>query len=460
MSIGDYVSVGILPKPAQLTFTRQPFNKTVAKAGETVTLAVTAIGAVYYAWLCDLGDPDLDISDWTMVSEEDVFTFTVTPGMDGYRFRAVAVAEDDSYAFSTTATLTVTGLVEVTETDDIVTIENGPVTIKSLKVDINAVQSGSGDPSPDNIRPISGHTQANVVVTGFNILPPMVDGTYEGNGVKAVVKDGVATLSGTTTSSGNAFSIPLKQPITVPSGFYYHCGNSAANATLAPTIENSNNTAQNISLALTPANRITATPYTNRVGQTYNRIRFYIANGVTISGTYAPMFCFSPTPSSYKTYVEPTTHTVIFGETVYGGSLEVETGVLTVTHANIASYNGETINEPWISSMDVYEPGATPTAGAQVVYPLTEPQTVTLDPVTINTILGENNIYADCGDITVTYKDWPAEESDQDNLLGLSIQPLNPPDTLQPSVLDPDVIDMLDLQPLDTEPEAEIDADI
>jgi hypothetical protein len=35
----------------------------------------------------------------------------------------------------------------------------------SLKVGIEPVQSGSGDPSPDNIRPISGWTAANVVVS-------------------------------------------------------------------------------------------------------------------------------------------------------------------------------------------------------------------------------------------------------------------------------------------------------
>lgn len=34
--------------------------------------------------------------------------------------------------------------------------------VKSLTVDVEPIQSGSGDPSPDNIRPITGHTQAMV----------------------------------------------------------------------------------------------------------------------------------------------------------------------------------------------------------------------------------------------------------------------------------------------------------
>lgn len=85
--------------------------------------------------------------------------------------------------------------------------------------------------------------------------------------------------------------------------------------------------------------------------------------------------------------------------TVYGGTLNVTSGELTATHANIASYNGETINEPWISSMDVYSAGATPTTGAQVVYPLATPQTYQLTPAQVSTLLGQNNIFADCGQI-------------------------------------------------------------
>lgn len=39
------------------------------------------------------------------------------------------------------------------------------IPVKSLAVDIEPVQSGSGDPSPTNIRPISGHTSAVVTVS-------------------------------------------------------------------------------------------------------------------------------------------------------------------------------------------------------------------------------------------------------------------------------------------------------
>ena len=104
------------------------------------------------------------------------------------------------------------------------------------------------------------------------------------------------------------------------------------------------------------------------------------------------------------------TTSIPLGDTYYGGVLNVITGELTVTHANIASYDGEVINEPWLSSMDVYSAGATPTTGAQVVYPLTEPITVQLTPNSIRTLPysggtedGINNISASTGNIDITY---------------------------------------------------------
>lgn len=88
--------------------------------------------------------------------------------------------------------------------------------------------------------------------------------------------------------------------------------------------------------------------------------------------------------------------------TVYGGTDDVVGGVLTDEWAEIPSYNGETITEPWLSSMDEYTPGATPTTGAQVVYKLAIPISYQLTAQDIETLVGENNIWADTGeDITV-----------------------------------------------------------
>ena len=43
-------------------------------------------------------------------------------------------------------------------------------TLRSVKVEFSPIQSGSGDPSPDNVRPITGWTGANINRTGENLF--------------------------------------------------------------------------------------------------------------------------------------------------------------------------------------------------------------------------------------------------------------------------------------------------
>ena len=89
--------------------------------------------------------------------------------------------------------------------------------------------------------------------------------------------------------------------------------------------------------------------------------------------------------------------------TVYGGTDEVVGGVLTDEWAEIPSYNGETITEPWMSSMDEYAPGATPTTGAQVVYKLATPITYQLTPTQVAVLAGTNNVWSTGDSVSVTY---------------------------------------------------------
>lgn len=70
--------------------------------------------------------------------------------------------------------------------------------------------------------------------------------------------------------------------------------------------------------------------------------------------------------------------------TIYDGSVTLNedgSGDVLSTMGNIASYAGETLPGKWISSMDEYEEGATPTTGAQVVYELAEPLSYHFDNV-------------------------------------------------------------------------------
>lgn len=118
-----------------------------------------------------------------------------------------------------------------------------------------------------------------------------------------------------------------------------------------------------------------------------------------------------PLPVGHETIYLPTgqrEYTVPFGQTVYGGELILQEGQndKLIPWEYIASYNGEVINEPWVSSMDAYAPGTTPTTGAFVCYPAADPAEITLPTKTvIPTLLGANNIYHDCNEnIDVTYR--------------------------------------------------------
>ena len=87
--------------------------------------------------------------------------------------------------------------------------------------------------------------------------------------------------------------------------------------------------------------------------------------------------------------------------TVYAGSADIVTGDIKAA-PYYASYNGETLVGPWVSSMDVYDPEGTPTTGAQVVDlggAMTEYHITGQD---IITLVGDNYIWSDSGDVTIT----------------------------------------------------------
>jgi hypothetical protein len=86
------------------------------------------------------------------------------------------------------------------------------------------------------------------------------------------------------------------------------------------------------------------------------------------------------------------TYTIDLDGTRYGGQLDVTSGVLTLTHGEIASYDGETLPSAWISDRDEYQAGTTPTTGAQVVYELATPQTIQLTPTQVWAVQGGNTI--------------------------------------------------------------------
>ena len=90
---------------------------------------------------------------------------------------------------------------------------------------------------------------------------------------------------------------------------------------------------------------------------------------------------------------------ISLGQTVYGGELDVTSGVIH-PYKYYANYNGETLVGRWISSTDEYAEGATPTVGAQVVDFGAYDSDISLTPTQVSSILGVNNIWTDAGVVT------------------------------------------------------------
>lgn len=229
--------------------------------------------------------------------------------------------------------------------------------------------------------------------------------------------DGTITANGTATAN-IVFTVAY---IDFASGSYLLNGTPSGGSTSTYYIRVYNSNTQ------TPKNSTTRdVPFAAEEG--FNRVDIRVLNGVSFNNlVFKPMIRLaSETDATFAPYsnicaitgwtganvvVSPTTdardgttyHILWETEagTIYGATLGVTTGVLTVTDANIESYAGESLPSTWISSMDVYSEGGTPTTGAQVVYKLATPQTYHLTPTEVSLLLGVNNVWADTGDITI-----------------------------------------------------------
>jgi len=233
------------------------------------------------------------------------------------------------------------------------------VPLASLIADITAYQSGSGDPSPDNVRPITGYSGVTIWRSGKNLvdMPRMCDGgniTYNSSRLTASYSDGVLTgvvqNSGSYTRDINVAMAAANQ-VVLPKGFGGYLTMSFSHDGMLP---NSSNLLRS---QLKYSNN--STTFGNAP---YNASRYVLstsslswAAGRTISGLYiAATYSANasagdeikfwdlqvehadsnPTATDYAA-ANITTYPITFpdGMTVYGGYVDVLRGVLTVTHA-------------------------------------------------------------------------------------------------------------------------------
>ena len=102
---------------------------------------------------------------------------------------------------------------------DIATFNDGSnLPMPSLKVSIEPIQSGSGDPSPSNVRPISGWTEANVTDCGVNVW----DEEWE----LGTIND----TTGQTSPSNNNIRTKNYIPVRPNTTYYKYIGNDKSGA--------------------------------------------------------------------------------------------------------------------------------------------------------------------------------------------------------------------------------------
>ena len=277
-------------------------------------------------------------------------------------------------------------LAQLANSGELKTVSGNPISVsdalakpaESLVIEILPYQSGSGDPSPDNVRPISGFTGVNVQRTGKNLLD---------SSTKEVTSSAVArwAYSGFKLLAGQAYTLSSNNP----------------SATVYITEAGTTTTIRSGSPSVT---------YTPTV-DTDVSFRAYLSPSVSDVELQLEL---GSTATDYAPYTG-TTYSIDWTDeagTVYGGSLDVTSGVLTAV-PYYGSYNGETLVGPWVSSMDKYVAGTTPTIGAQVVDMGGTGTEIQLSATEVEMLLGDNTIWNDVGDMTLEYlADGPADDAD------------------------------------------------
>ena len=280
------------------------------------------------------------------------------------------------------------------------------IPVDSLEADINPIQDLHGYTRP---WPAGGGKNKYPILVSDDVFTNTGGATHsKADGKLTIVTSASSASSGVYVDSNSEvyktvdkYNVPLTFSADIVASASGDVRVVFCNKTETFTI---GTTKQRISVTATTKSTIRLNIYGVNNGATLAVDNVQIEEGSSAT-SYEPYANVCPISgrSSVDLTINGDTDSIALGQTVYGGKLNVTTGVLTIDKAFIASYNGETIGEPWISSLDEYVPGGTPTIGANVAYTVTS-TTVQLTPKEVLTVLGSNSMAADSGDVTVYYR--------------------------------------------------------
>ena len=296
-----------------------------------------------------------------------------------------------------------------------------------------------------NICPISGRSSVGVNVRGFNLWDEVWEEGY------------IAPSTGQNSSASNRIRSKNYIPVKGGESYYFKCGSGKKLGLFAYDANETyigcwSGGTWRISTGTTDdGNAVIAVP------QNCAFLRFICLD--SYGGTYLNDISINY-PSTDTTYhahnPESSTHTIPLGTTVYGGTVDLVTGVLTVMYggrdmgsltwnnyksggfrallpnsvqatlstddkrlrttmyqtqasnatltngqASIAGGNLHVVNGNFTTDANAFKTAMT---GQIAVYELATPTTYQLTPTQIHALLGQNNVWADCGNVEVKYK--------------------------------------------------------
>ena len=263
----------------------------------------------------------------------------------------------------------------------------------SAVVTLEPKQAGTGDPSPDNVRAISGYDSVEVNVRGKNLLSDENFQSSEKNGITFTkMGNGVVHIEGTTTGLSDSkivYDVPQ-----LPPGKYY-----GVHSSYLQLVVKKANTGRNTWYLV--MNGVTIEP-----GDVIQYYYFSVPSGTTLNEDDYIFLVPGKSPyqaSDVEPYRPGTTATLTLPETIYGGTVDAVSGVGSKTWGYIASYNGEALPGEWISDRDVYSAGASPTTGAQVAYKLATPEPFqATGNQALPAVAGLNTVYTDGDSLAVS----------------------------------------------------------
>ena len=336
------------------------------------------------------------------------------------------------------------------------------IPLKSCIVRVEPVQAGSGDPSPDNVRPITGWTGCEVQRTGKNL--------FGGEAFRDAVLANISTATAGEDENGRYVSFPPGTASNEKVLFEYPWKENTVYTFIYRYKKNNTNGMTNLSIRYKDGtyNYLSKnggvevdTVYTEVLKSSKYKLlsdlRAIWASGTaTIYYDYFGVFEGDISVDYFAPYTGQTYPITFPTEAgiVYGGYVDVTGGELVVDRAMVdlgtlsavytstwqcwrlasgisgakvvgsnndapsaisdrmtavkasgytSSHSTGTFSQN-INGMWFFDNGSATELAGQLCYELAEPIHYPLTPTEIKTLLGQNNIWADCGDTEVEYR--------------------------------------------------------